>query len=87
MWLMAKDNLCDVHIIYANPSSDENVRKEYRKFVQEMLQKNKAMSEEVHRRTIYGGDDFIQRVHKKFKIDAVIKKRGRPKKEAIDKQE
>jgi hypothetical protein len=46
-----------------------------------MLQKNKAMSGEMERRTIYGGGDFIQRVHKKFKIDAVIKKRGRPKKE------
>jgi putative transposase len=76
-----KDDLVDAHIIYENLSSDENVRKEYRKFVQDMLQKNKAMSGEMERRTIYGGGDFIQRVHKKFKIDAVIKKRGRPKKE------
>ena len=79
-----KDDLVDVHIIYDNLSSDENVRKEYRHFVQDMLKKNNAMSGEMDRRTIYGGGDFIRRVHKKFKIDAVTKKRGRPKKESVD---
>lgn len=77
-----KDAIVDAHIIYHNLSSDENVRKEYRKFVQDMLKKNKAMRGDMDGRTIYGGSAFIRRVHKKFKIDAVIKKRGRPKKEA-----
>jgi putative transposase len=77
-----KDGLVDEHIIYENLSSDENIRKEYRKFVQDMLQKNEAMRGEMERRTIYGGGDFVQRVHKRFKIDAVIKKRGRPRKES-----
>jgi putative transposase len=78
-----KDYLVDEHIIYENLSSDENVRKEYRKFVQQMIQKNEAMRGEMERRTIYGGGDFIERVHKRFKIDAFIKKRGRPRK-AVD---
>jgi putative transposase len=79
-----KDDLVDKHVIYENLSSDENVRKEYRKFVQQMLQKNESMRGEMERRTIYGGGDFIQRVHKMYKIDAVIKKRGRPKKGSDD---
>ena len=79
------DYLVDEHIIYENLSSDEKVRKEYRKFVQQMLQKNEAMRGEMERRTVYGGGDFIQRVHKRFKIDAVIKERGRPRKETVEK--
>ena len=79
------DYLVDEHIIYENLSSDEKVRKEYRKFVQQMLQKNEAMRGEMERRTVYGGGDFIQRVHKRFKIDAVIKGRGRPRKETVEK--
>jgi putative transposase len=77
-----KDDLVDEHVIYENLSSDENIRREYRKFVQEMLSKNEAMRGEMERRTIYADGDFIQRVHKKFKIEAVIKKRGRPRKES-----
>ena len=80
-----KDDLVDRHLIYENLSSDGNVRREYRKFVLQMQQKNESMRGEMERRTIYGGGDFIQRVHKKFRIDAFIKKRGRPKKEAGEK--
>ncbi|PKN68684.1 MAG: hypothetical protein CVU54_13710 [Deltaproteobacteria bacterium HGW-Deltaproteobacteria-12] len=79
------DDLVDKHLIYDNLSSDETVRKEYRKFVLLMLQKNDSMCGEMERRTIYGGGDFIQRVNKKFKIDAVLKRRGRPRKGAIEK--
>jgi putative transposase len=80
-----KDHLVDAHIIYENLSSDETVRKEYRKFVQQMLQKKEAMRGEMERRTIYGGTVFIERVHKQFKLEAVIKKRGRPRKEVSKK--
>jgi putative transposase len=80
----AKDDLVDHHLIYENLSSDENVRKEYRKFVQQMLQKNEAMRGEMERRTVYGDSDFVQQMHNRFKIDAVIKKRGRPKKESAN---
>lgn len=81
-----KDDLVDEHVIYENLSSDENIRKEYRKFVQEMLQKNEAMRGEMDRRTVYGGGNFLECVQKRFKLDAVIKKRGRPRKESSDKE-
>ncbi|MGB5216744.1 MAG: transposase [Smithella sp.] len=81
-----KDDLVDEHVIYKNLSSDEKIRKEYRLFVQGMLQKNEAMRGEMDRRTIYGGGEFLERVQKKFKLDAVIKKRGRPRKESDSKQ-
>jgi putative transposase len=74
------DDLVDEHIIYENLSSDENIRSEYRKFVQQMQQKNESMIGEMERRTIYGGGDFVSRVQKTFQMDALIKKRGRPKK-------
>jgi hypothetical protein len=35
----------------------------------------------MDRRTIYGGSAFIQNVQKQYKLDAVIKKRGCPRKE------
>ena len=76
-----KDDLVDGHVIYGTLFSDENIRKEYRKFVRDMLQKKEAMRGEMDRRTIYGGGEFLDRIQKKFKLDAVIKKRGRPKKE------
>jgi hypothetical protein len=40
-----------------------------------------SMRGEMERRTIYGGSEFIQNVQKQYKLDAVIKKRGRPRKE------
>ena len=79
-----KDDLIDQHIIYDNLSTDENVRKEYRQFVQQMQRKNESMRGEMERRTIYGGSDFIQRVEKRFKIEALIKRQGRPKKETVN---
>ena len=81
-----KDNLIDRHIMYAKLSTDETVRKEYRSFVQQMQRKHDSMRGEMDRRTIYGGSEFIQRVRKRYKIDAVIKKRGRPKKESPEGQ-
>ena len=81
-----KDDFVDEHIIYGTLSGDETIRKEYRKFVQEMLQKKEAMRGEMDRKTIYGGGEFLERVQKKFKLDAVIRKRGRPRKESSGKQ-
>lgn len=80
-----KNDLLDQHIFYDKLSTEETVRKEYRTFVQQMLRKNKSMRGEMNRRAIYGGSDFAQRVNKRYKVDAVIKKRGRPKKELADK--
>lgn len=75
-----KDDLIDKHIIFDKLSTDELVRKEYRSFVQQMQRKNESMRGAMDRRTIYGGRDFVQQVQKRYKLDAVIKKRGRPRK-------
>ena len=73
------DDLLDDHIIYDKLFHDKDVRGEYRKFVLQMMQKNEAMRGEMDRRAIYGSGAFIQEVNKRFKIDALIKDRGRPK--------
>ncbi|MEA1970111.1 MAG: transposase [Thermodesulfobacteriota bacterium] len=80
-----KDDLIDKHIIFDNLSTDETARKEYRAFVQQMQQNHESMRGEMEKRTIYGGSEFIQRLNKRYKIDAVIKKRGRPKRESPEK--
>lgn len=74
-----RDDLLDDHIIYNNLFHDQDVRREYRKFVLQMMQKKEAMRGEMDRRTIYGSGEFISQVNKRFKIDALIKQRGRPK--------
>ena len=81
-----KDDLVDEHVIYGTLSGDENLRKEYRKFVQDMFQKKEAMRGEMDRRTIYGSAEFLERVQKRFKLDAVIKRRGRPQRKSNDEQ-
>ena len=81
-----KDDLIDEHVVYDKLSTDETVRKEYRSFVQQMQQKQESMRGEMERRTIYGDSDFIQRLNKRYKLDAVIKKPGRPKNKSPEKQ-
>lgn len=75
------DGLVDKHIIFDKLSTDESVSREYRSFVRQMQLKHESMHGEMDRRTIYGGSAFIENVHKQYKLDAVIRKRGRPKKE------
>jgi len=79
-----KDDLIDNHIIFDKLPTDESIRKEYRSFVQQMQRKHESMRGEMDRRTIYGGSDFVQKVQKRYKLEALIKKRGRPRKEQID---
>lgn len=74
----------DMHIIFNKLSTDESVRKEYRSFVQQMQRKHESMGGAMDRRTIYGGRAFIQNIQKQYKLDAVIKKRGCPRKEKSD---
>lgn len=81
-----KDDLLDQHIIFDKLSTEETVRKEYRTFVEQMLKKNESMQGEMNGRAVYGGSDFTQRVNRRYDVDAVIKKRGRPKKESADKR-
>jgi len=73
------DALLDNHVIYGRLFEDQEVRKEYRKFVHQMMEKKKSMRGEMDRRAIYGSGAFIREVNKRFKIDAKIKERGRPR--------
>lgn len=74
-----KDALLDEHIIYSKLFQDQEVRKAYREFVHQMMEKKEAMRGEMDRRAIYGSGAFIQEVNRRFKIDARIKEPGRPR--------
>ncbi len=56
-------------------------RKKYREFVKGMIKKKGSMKGEMNRRRVYGSDNFIKEVAKEYKVEAVIKPKGRPKKE------
>ena len=74
-----KDALLYEHIIYTKLFQDQEVRKAYREFVHQMMEKKEAMRGEMDRRAIYGSGAFIQEVNRRFKIDARIKEPGRPR--------
>jgi putative transposase len=77
-----KDLIVDEHPIYKNLSNDEGERRrKYREFVKGMIKEKGSMKGEMNRRVIYGSEDFIKEVSKEYKVEAVIKPRGRPKKE------
>ena len=73
------DELLDDHIIYRKLFQDQEVQREYRKFVHQMMEKKEAMRGEMERRTTYGSGEFIKDVNKRYKIEAMIKQRGRPR--------
>ena len=80
-----RDALIDEHPIYQNLAKDEREqRREYRDFVKGMIREKNAMRGEMDRRLVYGNDEFITLLHKHYKINAVIKQRGRPKKDDGD---
>ncbi|MEN6375208.1 MAG: transposase [Smithella sp.] len=81
-----KDDLIDECIVFDKLSKSESVRKEYRMFVQKMMQKNESMRGEMDRRVIYGGDKFILKMKKQYNLAAVTGKQGRPKKELAGKE-
>jgi putative transposase len=77
-----KDNVIDEHPIYKELSRDEIERmKKYREFVKGMIKEKSAMKGEMNRRVIYGSEDFIIKVTKGYRIGAVVKPIGRPKKD------
>jgi putative transposase len=77
-----KDSLVDGHPIYQELSKDESDRRRrYREFVRGMLRSRDAMKGEMDRRVIYGDGIFTEEFKKKYKIDEIIKPKGRPKKE------
>ena len=45
-----------------------------------MIKEKDAMRGEMSRRVIYGSEDFIDKVTTEYNVEAVIKLKGRPKK-------
>ncbi|MEW6216017.1 MAG: transposase [Nitrospirota bacterium] len=78
-----KDSLVDEHSIYKELSRNKTQRrKKYREFIRGMLRDKDAMKGEMNRRAVYGSDDFIEKVATQYKVGAVIKPIGRPRKDA-----
>lgn len=76
-----KDLLVDEHPIYRNLSEEEKERrKKYREFVRQMQKEKQAMKGEMDKRTIYGNAEFTGKIKEGYKVEEVIKPRGRPKK-------
>lgn len=77
-----KDLLVDEHPIYQELSTKEtDRRKRYREFVKGVLKARNAMKGEMDRRIIYGNKDFIDAIKRGYELKALIKPKGRPKKE------
>jgi putative transposase len=75
-----KGQLIDEHPIYDELSKNETERrKRYREFVKGMLKFKNAMKGEMDKRVIYGSESFIDNTTREYKIEAVIKPKGRPK--------
>jgi putative transposase len=77
-----KDLVVDEHPIYEKLSEDEGERRrKYREFVRGMLRDKGAMRGEMKRRAVYGSGDFIKGVARQYKVEAIIRPRGRPRME------
>jgi putative transposase len=77
-----KDTIVDEHPIYKELSRDEIERREkYREFVKGMIKERSAMKGEMSRRVIYGSEDFVTKVTKAYRVGAVIRPRGRPRRD------
>ena len=77
-----KDFIADEHSIYKGLSRNEAERKKkYREFIKGMIKEKDAMRGEMSRRVIYGSEDFIDKVTTEYNVEAVIKLKGRPKKD------
>lgn len=77
-----KDFIADEHSIYKGLSRNKaERRKKYREFIKGMIKEKDAMRGEMSRRVIYGSEDFIDKVTTEYNVEAVIKLKGRPKKD------
>lgn len=82
-----KDLIVDEHPIYKSLSKDEAERgKRYREFVRGMVKEKEAMKGEMNKRVLYGSEDFIEKTTKKYKVEAMIKPKGRPRRDEDDKK-
>jgi len=76
-----EDSIVDEHSIYEELSKSESERrKKYRQLVKGMIKERRALKDEMNRRVAYGSEDFIMEVAQKYKVEAVIKPKGRPRK-------
>ena len=67
---------------YDELSKDESERrKKYREFARGMLRERDAMKGEMNGRVVYGSDDFLYKVTTQYKVGAVKKPIGRPRKD------
>jgi hypothetical protein len=77
-----KDIVVNEHPIYKRLTKNEIERsKRYREYISGMMKEKNPMKGEPDRRMLYGNEDFINKITKKYSVEAIIKLRGRPKKE------
>ena len=78
------DAVVEEHPIYRELSTEKRERrKKYRELIKRMLKEKGAMSGEMNGKVVYGNLDFIKRMKKEYNVEAVIKPRGRQKKNGI----
>lgn len=77
-----KDVLLDEHPIYKRLSKNEGERRrKYREFICGMVKEKNMMKGAMNRRVIYGSEDFTDKVTKEYNVSAMVKLKGRPKKD------
>ena len=80
--MLRKDSVIDEHPIYEELSADETVRrKRYREFLKGAIKARKAMKREIDGRMIYGNRDFADVTKRRYELEALVKPKGRPKKD------
>ncbi len=80
-----KDLLVDKHPVYDEMGRDEEESKRnYRKFVKEMLEKDKPYESEIENGIIYGNTEFVEEELKKHYTEKVVKPKGRPRKNSFN---
>ena len=80
-----KDSIIDEHPIYMELSeNDGERRRRYREFIKGMIKEKAAMKGEMNRRVAYGNEVFQKKLVREYKVDAVIRPKGRPRKEDND---
>ena len=64
--------------------NDGERRRRYREFINGMIKEKAAMKGEMNRRVAYGNEVFLKKLVREYKVDAVIRPKGRPRKEDND---
>ena len=79
------DSVIERHRIYDALAEEEgDRRKKYREVVRGMMREKKAMKEEMVSRVVYGNEAFIKKMQMAYKVEALIKPKGSPRKSAND---